>query len=102
MDFVGLSVVADNDVWFAANALTELGWVGLFVHWDGVSWTQSATTTSALLGVTAVAGSEVWGASADGGIAHWDGSKLSVGSPAGGYVFDLSAVSSGDVWAAGG
>jgi hypothetical protein len=76
---------------------------GTVVHWDGTTWSLSASSTAAYLdAVWGTSASDVWAVGASGTIIHWDGGHWS-SVPSGTSVdlSDLSGSGPDDVWTVG-
>ena len=113
----GVHAIAPDDVWAVGSTFTRAtGERPLALHWDGVSWTNTAPVSPApmslLAGVTATAPDRVWAVGhvnngEDMLIERWNGTRWRVvPAPDTGAttssLSDVSAVSARQAWAVGG
>lgn len=87
----GVWASGPNDVWAVGN--------GIIVHFDGVSWTESAIL-GARNTVSGTGPNDVW-ADSPAGLIHFDGTSWSLAAP-GINGEDVWAAGPNNVWAAGG
>ena len=106
-----IDAVSATDIWSVGSDYDNTAGVttALIEHWNGTSWSTSATPdtgTSALNAVSALSASNVWAVGGSDGaplIERWNGASWSVvAQPAtAGQLFAVHATGSGNVWAVG-
>lgn len=82
----------------------------VLLHWNGSAWTQVASPSRYLQGISAISPSDVWAVGTSGGqtdTEHWNGSSWTrvpspnPGGATGNILLGVSARATGDVWAVG-
>jgi hypothetical protein len=118
---LGVSALADNDVWAVGNfstSTTASGGRTLIEHYDGTAWSVLSSPSPSsqgdfLTGVKAFAANNVWAVGWDDSLAtgalsplilHWNGTAWSVSPnvPGAGNILEaITGLSPTDVWAVG-
>lgn len=94
-----------NNVWGSGPSdVWVVGFAGKTRHFDGMTWTERASTQSTLWGVWGSTSDDVWAVGDAGTIIHWNGTSWSDAGAGAPTTQDLKAVwgsRDDDIWAVG-
>ncbi|HEX8228720.1 MAG TPA: S-layer homology domain-containing protein [Chloroflexia bacterium] len=105
IELAEIEAIAPDDVWVVGSKTTGDGsdLYNLMLHWNGSAWTEYTIPGSGLLGISALAGDDIW--AVGHAFIHWDGSSWTVVQE---YTNDtytgfssVVAITQNDAWAVG-